>query len=108
MTVHVPRRPYARMLPGIPTIRMFEALACGVPLVSAPWDDREHLFTPGEDYLVARDGVGMRRHLRRAARRPRVAPRIWPSMGEPRSSRVTAARSGSTNCWRSAPHSAAI
>ena len=63
MTVHVPRRPYARMLPGIPTIRMFEALACGVPLVSAPWDDREHLFTPGEDYLVARDGVGMRRHL---------------------------------------------
>ena len=63
MTVHVPRRPYARMLPGIPTIRMFEALACGMPLVSAPWDDCENLFTPGEDYLVARDGADMRRHL---------------------------------------------
>ncbi len=63
MTVHVPRRPYARMLPGIPTIRMFEALACGIPLASAPWDDCENLFTPGEDYLVARDGGEMRRHL---------------------------------------------
>jgi len=63
MTVHVPRRPYARMLPGIPTIRVFEALACGMPLVSAPWDDCENLFNPGEDYLVARDGAEMRRHL---------------------------------------------
>lgn len=63
MTVHVPRRPYARMLPGIPTIRMFEALACGVPLASAPWEDCEHLFSPGEDYLVARDGGEMRGHL---------------------------------------------
>jgi spore maturation protein CgeB len=41
------------MLPGIPTIRVFEALACGIPLVSAPWDDSEHLFRPGEDFLVA-------------------------------------------------------
>ena len=39
VTVHVPRRPYVAALPGIPTIRMFEALACGIPLVSAPWDD---------------------------------------------------------------------
>ena len=39
VTVHVPRRPYARALPGIPTIRPFEALACGIPLISAPWDD---------------------------------------------------------------------
>jgi spore maturation protein CgeB len=39
VTVHVPRRPYAAALPGIPTIRVFEALACGIPLVSAPWDE---------------------------------------------------------------------
>jgi spore maturation protein CgeB len=63
MTVHIPRRPYARMLPGIPTIRMFEALACGIPLISAPWDDCEQLFTPGEDYLVARNGTEMQRQL---------------------------------------------
>src|SRR3954462_13815709 len=63
-TVHVPRRPYAKALPGIPTIRVFEALACGVPLVSAPWDDVENLFTPGADYLVAANGSAMQSQLR--------------------------------------------
>jgi spore maturation protein CgeB len=62
-TAHVPRRPYVRALPGIPTIRVFEALACGIPLVSAPWDDAEGLFAPGSDFLVARSGAEMRRHL---------------------------------------------
>lgn len=64
VTIHVPRRPYVRALPGIPTIRPFEALACGIPLISAPWDDAEHLFTPGEDFLVARTGRQMREHLK--------------------------------------------
>ncbi|MFC3214036.1 CgeB family protein [Novosphingobium panipatense] len=62
-TVHVPRRYYATILPGIPTIRVFEALACGIPLVSAPWDDAEGLFRPGRDYLVARNGQEMTHHL---------------------------------------------
>jgi spore maturation protein CgeB len=63
LTVHVPRRPYVERLPGIPTIRPFEALACGIPLICAPWDDAEGLFTPGADYLVARDGEEMRRAM---------------------------------------------
>ncbi len=63
-TVHVPRRFYVDRLPGIPTIRVFEALACGIPLVSAPWRDTEGLFRPGEDFLVARDEDEMVRHLR--------------------------------------------
>ena len=62
-TVHVPRRYYATILPGIPTIRIFEALACGIPLVSAPWEDSEQLFRPGIDFLVARDGDEVTRHL---------------------------------------------
>jgi spore maturation protein CgeB len=64
MTVHVPRRPYVQALPGIPTIRMFEALACGIPLVSAPWSDSEGLFRVGRDFLAARDGDEMAAHLR--------------------------------------------
>ena len=56
-TVHVPRRFYVELLPGIPTIRVFEALACGIPLVSAPWHDSEGLFTVGEDFLMARSGA---------------------------------------------------
>jgi spore maturation protein CgeB len=63
VTVHVPRRYYAQKLPGIPTIRPFEAMACGIPLVSAPWQDSEKLFTAGEDYLVAHDTHEMQRHL---------------------------------------------
>ena len=66
-TVHVPRRFYATLLPGIPTIRVFEALACGIPLVCAPWRDSESLFHPGQDFLVARDGTQMRHHLRALA-----------------------------------------
>ncbi|SCB58477.1 Spore maturation protein CgeB [Rhizobium aethiopicum] len=64
VTVHIPRRPYVEHLPGIPTIRVFEALACGIPLISAPWNDVEHLFKPGSDYLVAGDGEAMKKSLR--------------------------------------------
>ncbi len=72
VTVHVPRRPYAKALAGIPTIRPFEALACGIPLVSAPWEDAEGLFRPG-DYLVARDGEEMRAHLAAVLADPELA-----------------------------------
>jgi spore maturation protein CgeB len=64
LTVHVPRRPYVETLPGIPTIRPFEALACGIPLICSPWEDTEHLFRPGTDYLIARDGSQMKEHMR--------------------------------------------
>ncbi|HLH49127.1 MAG TPA: glycosyltransferase [Roseiarcus sp.] len=67
-TVHVPRRFYAQKLPGIPTIRVFEALACGVPLLSAPWSDAEALFREGEDYLVAHNGTEMTTHMRAVAK----------------------------------------
>lgn len=63
IALHVPRREYANGLSGIPTIRVFEALACGAPLVCSPWDDAEHMFRPGEDYLVVSDGVAMAAEL---------------------------------------------
>jgi spore maturation protein CgeB len=59
LTVHVPRRPYTQHLPGIPTIRPFEALACGIPLISAPWDDAQGLFRVGEDLLMVQDTAAM-------------------------------------------------
>jgi spore maturation protein CgeB len=42
---------------------MFEALACGIPIASAPWDDAEHLF-PAGSYLRASDGAEMKNALR--------------------------------------------
>ena len=64
VTIHIPRQPYARALPGIPTIRPFEALACGIPLLSAPWQDSEGLFRAGHDLLYAADGKEITEHLR--------------------------------------------
>jgi spore maturation protein CgeB len=78
-TVHVPRRPYVRALRGIPTIRPFEAMACGIPLVSAPWDDAENLFRPGRDYLVARNGAEMKQHLRTLMNEPSLARELAKS-----------------------------
>lgn len=73
LTVHVPRRPYVEALPGIPTIRVFEALACGIPLISAPWDDAEGLFRPGQDFLVAQNGEHMTQCLVDVLHTPELA-----------------------------------
>jgi spore maturation protein CgeB len=69
-TIHVPRRFYTKMLPGIPTIRPFEALACGIPLLSAPWSDSEHLFRVGEDFLMVENEAEMTDALHRLANEP--------------------------------------
>ena len=58
LTVHIPRRQYATALPGIPTIRVFEALACGIPLICSPWQDTEGLFREG-DFLAVSDSGQM-------------------------------------------------
>ncbi|HEX2034359.1 MAG TPA: glycosyltransferase [Chloroflexota bacterium] len=52
VVVHIARRQYARVLHGTPTIRPFEALACGAALVSTPWPDTDGLFRAGHDYVV--------------------------------------------------------
>jgi spore maturation protein CgeB len=65
LTIHVPRRQYTNGLSGIPTIRVFETLACGIPLLCAPWSDSEGLFRPGQDYLCAPDGAAMKAEIER-------------------------------------------
>ncbi len=70
VTVHVPRRPYVEALPGVPTIRVFEALACAIPLITAPWNDTENLFCPSEDYTIVQNGAEMQQQLERAMAAP--------------------------------------
>ena len=65
VTMHIPRQQYVGAMAGIPTIRVFEALACGIPLISAPWPDTEHLFREG-DFLFVRntnESVAAMEHL---------------------------------------------
>jgi spore maturation protein CgeB len=65
MTLHIPRGPYLDRLPGIPTIRPFEALACGIPLISTPWNDQEEIFRPGVDHLRVASPAEMRAEMLR-------------------------------------------
>ncbi|HYD70431.1 CgeB family protein [Azospirillum sp.] len=47
-----------------PSVRLFEAAACGVPIISDPWNGLETLFTPGEEILITNDGEQVMRWLR--------------------------------------------
>jgi spore maturation protein CgeB len=38
-----------------PSVRLFEAAACGVPIISDDWPGLASLFTPGREILIARD-----------------------------------------------------
>lgn len=64
ISLHVPRRYYANGLSGIPTIRMFEAMSCGSPLICSPWTDSEGLFRAGQDYITVKDGPSMTAEIR--------------------------------------------
>lgn len=72
VTVHIPRQQYTHAMIGIPTIRVFEALACGIPLVSAPWTDSERLFRPC-DFLMANSPADMLDKMSSLLRSPQLA-----------------------------------
>ena len=72
ITVHIPRQQYSAAMDGIPTIRVFEVLACGIPLISAPWRDREGLFERG-DYMVAANAKEMQVCIERLLTHPKEA-----------------------------------
>ncbi len=38
-----------------PSVRLFEAAACGTAMISDPWEGLDAIFEPGRDILVARD-----------------------------------------------------
>ena len=63
IALHVPRRMHGEGLPHTPTLRILQALACGMPVVSAPWSECDAVFAPGRDFLVAGDGAEMSRHI---------------------------------------------
>jgi spore maturation protein CgeB len=79
MTIHIPRGPYLDRLPGIPTIRPFEALASGIPMITTPWPDTERLFRAGKDYVAVRSPEEMRTWIRRLADDPEERQRIAAS-----------------------------
>ena len=53
MTLNVTRAAMAQM-GHCPSGRLFEAAACGVPILTDVWDGLDQFFTPGEEILIAR------------------------------------------------------
>ncbi|MDQ3625831.1 MAG: glycosyltransferase, partial [Verrucomicrobiota bacterium] len=47
-----------------PSVRLFEAAACGTPIVSDEWPGLSEFFTPGEEILIARSTEDMLEILR--------------------------------------------
>jgi spore maturation protein CgeB len=54
LTLNVTRRAMAQM-GWCPSGRLFEAAACGVPLLSDSWEGIETFFAPGDEILLAKD-----------------------------------------------------
>jgi spore maturation protein CgeB len=46
-----------------PSVRLFEAAACGVPIISDVWPGIETLFEPGKEILLARSAGDTLRYL---------------------------------------------
>ncbi len=71
-----------------PSVRLFEAAACGVPIISDWWAGLDELFQPGREILIARSGedvAGLLRTVSETRRR---------SVGEAARARVLAAHTG--------------
>jgi spore maturation protein CgeB len=47
-----------------PSVRLFEAAACGTPIISDPWDGLDALFLPGRDIVVAESAADVLQALR--------------------------------------------
>jgi spore maturation protein CgeB len=77
LTLNVTRGAMARM-GWCPSGRLFEAAACGVPILTDVWDGLDAFYAPGDEILVARDTADALRaldlddaELARVARRAR-------------------------------------
>ncbi len=73
MTLHIPRRYYLEQLPGIPTIRTFEALACGIPLISSPWRDTEGHFEGVDAFWQVKSGEEAEAAMQYVLKHPKAA-----------------------------------
>jgi len=56
-----------------PSVRLFEAAACGAPIISDSWRGLEELFTPGREILLADDTTEALRHLTGTSEEERIA-----------------------------------
>ncbi|HEU5021865.1 MAG TPA: glycosyltransferase, partial [Bryobacteraceae bacterium] len=68
-----------------PSVRLFEAGACGVPMISDWWDGLDSLFEPGREILISENAEDTLRYLRDLPENARLA------MGQAARARILAA-----------------
>ncbi|MFH5803715.1 glycosyltransferase [Alienimonas sp. DA493] len=56
-----------------PSVRLFEAAACGTPVISDRWAGLDELLTPGEEILIADSPADVRRWLTEVSEEERAA-----------------------------------
>lgn len=56
-----------------PSVRLFEAAACGVPIISDPWEGLDTLLTPGEQILISHGPIDTLRYLQQISESDRLA-----------------------------------
>lgn len=75
-----------------PSVRLFEAAACAVPVISDRWDGLDQIFTPGEEILVADTAEDVVGYLAEAWEDERLA------IGERARARVLAEHTAERRC----------
>jgi len=75
-----------------PSVRLFEAAACAVPVISDRWDGIEEVFTPGAEILIADSPADVVHHLTETGEDKRLA------IGERARARVLAEHTAERRC----------
>jgi spore maturation protein CgeB len=75
-----------------PSVRLFEAAACAVPVISDRWDGLDQIFAPGEEILVADSPDDVVHHLTETGEDKRLA------LGERARARVLAEHTAERRC----------
>lgn len=111
LTLNATRRAMAEM-GWCPSGRLFEASACGVPILSDAWDGLDAFFTPGEEILVARtteeamEAISAPRErlerIARAARERTLAEHTSERRAVDLEAALEEARRGDADPWRPA------
>lgn len=90
-TLNVTRAPM-RTAGWSPSVRLFEAAACAVPVISDRWEGLDQIFTPGEEILIADSSDDVAGYLAEAWEDERLA------LGERARARVLAEHTAERRC----------
>jgi len=61
--VHIPDHSSSEIRAGVTSMNLLEGIACGTPVISKSWNNKEQILTPARDYLQASDSYEMKHYI---------------------------------------------